>query len=51
MTYTNNTRSVSVHWGGFIDPHSGVIEYRLALGTKPLAADLVHWTHMGVKTG
>ena len=50
MTYTNNTQSVSIHWGGFLDPHSGVISYRLALGTQPHGADVMHWRHVAVNS-
>ena len=40
-----------MHWGGFIDPHSGVVSYKIAIGTKPFLTDVIKWKHLGLKTG
>ena len=42
---------IDIHWGGFVDPHSGIASYKVAVGTKPYFSDVIKWKHTGHDTG
>ena len=41
---------MNIHWGGFIDPHSGIVSYKVAVGTQPYLSDIIKWTNAGKRT-
>ena len=48
--FTSQLNDLTINWGGFIDPHSGVVMYKVALGTKPYIPDIVRWKDIGLAT-
>ena len=49
--YGTDTKTITFNWGCFVDPHSGVVLYRVALGTELTSHDVIHWRNVGLKTG
>lgn len=42
--------TVSAHWGGFADPHSGIASYEWAIGTSPGAQNVRPFAPVGLRT-
>ena len=51
MKYSVNTNSIDVNWGGFSDPHTGIMLYRFCLGTTAGLCDARTWEETGLLTG
>ena len=49
--YGTDTKAITFNWGNFVDPHSGVVLYRVAVGTELASHDVIHWRNVGLKTG
>ena len=49
--YTTTTTTLSAHWRGFSDPHTGVVEYYWAIGTCRGCSDIQTYQTIGVAVG
>ena len=47
---TNYTTTLEGNWGTANDPHSGISEFKVAIGTSVGADDVVAWTSNGLST-
>ncbi len=45
-----NPTEIEANWTASSDPHSNVVAYWYAIGTTPLATDVVNWTNNGTST-
>ena len=50
IRYTTNLGHLSFHWSGFSDPHSGIVEYFLRIGTEPEGGDVLEEFTVGLMT-
>ncbi len=48
--YQTETTQLHCHWTGFSDPHSGIQDYRVGLGTSPAATDVQPLRSVGLHT-
>ena len=51
LDYTTDLSMLSSHWTQFIDPHSTVVEYLVAIGTEPEGTDVQDTISVGMATG
>ena len=51
IDFQNYTSSLTCHWEGFHDPHSGIHLYRVGLGTSPNTFDIFQLTSVGLRIG
>ena len=51
VKYSTNINSIDVNWGGFADPHAGILLYRFCLGTTVGLCDARIWEETGLQTG
>ena len=49
--FTTNVSGLHFSWGGFVDPHSPIIFYRVAVGTTPGEQDIWSWQDVGMARG
>ncbi|HZH87215.1 MAG TPA: T9SS type A sorting domain-containing protein [Brumimicrobium sp.] len=47
---TNYTTTLEGNWGTANDPHSGIVEYKVAIGTTPGNDDVVGWNSNGTNS-
>ena len=51
QVYTTHSRGINVTWGGFMDPQTGILFYRYAVGSKSYESDIQSWEDVGLHTG
>ena len=51
LDYSSSMSSVSAWWRGFSDPHSGISEYRWAIGSSAGCTDVQGFQTVGTATG
>lgn len=51
LDYTASLTTLSAHWRGFSDPHTGISEYFWAIGSCTSCSNVQEFTSVGVATG
>ena len=44
------TSTIDGNWTTAIDPHSGIVDYKVAIGSSPKSDDIVAWSNNGLNT-
>ena len=48
---SSTARQLHLSWGGFVDPHSPIIYYRVCVGSVEGEQDVLTWQDVGMTTG